>query len=124
MWAAVSGATFGREYYLSSAAPDRPVDSLFQRASPSPDPLEHAVLASSGFCSPSVILRPEPPQGSFQLGESETLRSGRQTSGKRRIRFMSSVGMERGTTRCQEEGTRSAPPAVTDSSRWGERASP
>ena len=38
-----------------------------------PDPLDHAVLTSGGFRSPSLILYPEPAQGSFQVGETGCL---------------------------------------------------
>jgi len=33
------------------------------------DALDHAILAASDFLGPFLVLRPEPPQGSFQVGE-------------------------------------------------------
>jgi len=74
MLAALSGATFGRRYYLSSAPPDRSVDSFFNEFG-----LclirSIAILAACGFLSTSSILRPEPSQGSLQVGQKRFLAS-------------------------------------------------
>ncbi len=39
-----------------------------------PNALDHAVLGGGGFLDPSLILRPEPPQGSLQIGEAGCFR--------------------------------------------------